>query len=258
MSDIKLGVQLYTLRDHIKTYEDTDKTFAFVKNLGCDVVQISGIGPLSAEEKEELVKKYALDVCVTHTDFGRMAEETDKVIDEHKMINCDCIGIGSMPSLYRESLEDLKEFLEIANRISKKMKERGCVLSYHNHAFEYEKIDGDKTIMDILLEETDPSCFFFTPDIAWMHIAGKDPAAELARMKNRVKVVHFKDYKFVDEARVFTELSNGIMDLDKAYKACMELGIPYIVYEQDNGFEDSYVSTEISYKNLVAIAEKND
>ena len=247
------------MREHMKTYEDCDALFAFVKNLGCDIVQISGIGPITPEEKEELVKKYGFDVCVTHTGFQRMVEDCDAVIAEHKMIDCDCIGIGGMPSENRGSLEGVRAFIADANIVAKKMKEQNCVLSYHNHAFEYEELDGSggKTTMDILLAETDPEAFFFTPDVAWMHIAGKNPSEELKRMKNRVKVVHFKDYIIDDDINIFCELGNGVVDLDDIYKTCLELNIPYIVYEQDSGFTDSKASTEISFKNLNEIAARN-
>ena len=59
MSEIKIGVQLFTLRDYIKNYEDTDNTLAYLKNdIGVDVVQISAIGDFPAEQHAELVKKY--------------------------------------------------------------------------------------------------------------------------------------------------------------------------------------------------------
>ena len=70
MSEIKIGVQLYTLRDHIQNYEDTDKTLAYLKNeLGVDVVQISAIGDFEAEKQAELVKNMIL-MFALHTNLG--------------------------------------------------------------------------------------------------------------------------------------------------------------------------------------------
>lgn len=51
MSDIKLGAQLYTLRDYIKNYEDAEKTFAYLDSIGINTVQISGIGPIEPEKR---------------------------------------------------------------------------------------------------------------------------------------------------------------------------------------------------------------
>ena len=99
----KIGIQLYTLRDYIQTYEQTEKTFKFVKDLGTNVIQISGIGPIEPEKVAFLVDKYDMDVCVTHTGFDRMQHDLDNVIAEHKMMHCDCLGIGGMPKEARES-----------------------------------------------------------------------------------------------------------------------------------------------------------
>ena len=58
--------------------------------------------------------------------------------------------------------------------------------------------------------------------------------------------------------RRITELGVGEVDLDACFKACMELDIPYIVYEQDNNFDDDPLkSTEISYKCLEKLVAAN-
>ena len=66
MSSIKLGAQLYTLRDYIKTYEDCEETFRYLNNIGINVIQISGIGPIPADKVAYLVEKYNMDVSNSH------------------------------------------------------------------------------------------------------------------------------------------------------------------------------------------------
>lgn len=97
MSDIKLGAQLYTLRDYIQNYEDAEKTFAYLDSIGINTIQISAIGPIEPEKVAYLVDKYSMDVCVTHTSFDRMLSDTEAVVREHKMIHCDTLGVGCMP-----------------------------------------------------------------------------------------------------------------------------------------------------------------
>ena len=46
MSEIKLGVQLFTLRDKCQTAEDFEETLKFLQSIGCNVIQISAIGPI--------------------------------------------------------------------------------------------------------------------------------------------------------------------------------------------------------------------
>jgi sugar phosphate isomerase/epimerase len=254
----KIGIQLYTLRDYIKTYEDTEKTFEFVKGLGTNVIQISGIGPIEPEKVAHLVDKYGMDVCVTHKGFDRMQNDLDNLIEEHKMMHCDCLGIGGMPKEARESAGGLRAFIKEANEIGRKMKAAGVKFAYHNHAFEFQPIDGEKTIMDLLIEEGDPEYFNFIPDVYWIQVGGQNPAEYLKRLKGRVKVCHFKDGEIAGSCPMITELGVGEVDLDACFKACMELDIPYIVYEQDNNFDDDPLkSTEISYRCLEKLVAAN-
>lgn len=253
----KIGVQLFTLREYIQNYEDTEKLFAFLQRLGADVIQISGIGPIEPEKVAFLVNKYRMDVCVTHKDFNRMLNDLDNLIAEHKMMGCDCIGIGSMPSESRKSAESVREFIKQANEIGKKMRAQGVQFAYHNHAFEFEKF-GDKTVMDMLIEETDPEYVHFIPDIYWIQVGGENPAEYIKLLKGRVKVCHFKDGEIESDCPMITELGVGEVDLDACFKACMELDIPYIVYEQDNNFdEDALKSTEVSFKYLQDLVKAN-
>ena len=65
MASIKLGAQLYTLRDYIKTYEDCEATFKYLNSIGINVIQISGIGPIPADKVAYLVeKKYPAEKLV--------------------------------------------------------------------------------------------------------------------------------------------------------------------------------------------------
>ena len=253
----KVGVQLYTVRDYMQNYEDTEKLFIFLKDLGVSVIQISGIGPIEPEKVAFLVDKYGMGVCVTHKGFDRMQNDLDNLIKEHKMMHCDTIGIGGMPGESRKSAEGVREFIKQANEVGRKMKEQGIQFAYHNHAFEFEKFDG-KTIMDMLIEETDPEAFSFIPDVYWIQVGGENSAEFLKRLKGRVKVCHFKDGEIAGSCPMITELGVGEVDLDACFKTCMELEIPYIVYEQDNNFDDDALkSTEISFKCLQKLVEAN-
>ena len=261
MNEIKIGVQLFTLRDYIKNYEDADKTFDYLKNeLGVDVVQISAIGDFEAEKQAELVKKYNLDVCVTHKPWDRIVNDTDKLIEEHIMLGCDQIGLGCMPDEYRTDLVSVRKFVALANEAGKKMKEKGLTFAYHNHALEFAKLEDGRTIMDVLIEETDPEVFYFIPDTYWIHMGGVNEAEYLKKLKGRVKVCHFKDWKVKlgENVGSITELGCGTLDFDACYEVCKEIGASYIVYEQDNNFEvDPLASTAVSYSNLKVIHERN-
>lgn len=252
-----IGIQLYTLRDHIKTAEDFDKTLNRLSKLGVTDVQISGIGDFPANEQGEILRKYNMSCCVTHKQFDRMNEDLDTMIEEHKAINCDAMGIGSSPEEYRGSAERVREFIEKANTIGAKLKENGMTFNYHNHHFEFFKLgDMNCSMMDLLLEETDPETFNFIPDVAWIHYADHNPVDILRAMKGRVKVIHFKDYIIEENReRKFVSLGKGAVNLKECYDVACELDIPYIMYEQDCDWtdDDAFKSVEESWEFLKSL-----
>ncbi len=255
MNSIKLGCQLYTLRDFIQTYEDCEETFKFLNEIGINVIQISGIGPIPAEKVAYLVNKYNMDVCCTHTSFDRMLTNLDDVIEEHKLIGCDTLGIGSMPDRYKSDVDGIKQFIKDTDEVGKRMKENGFQFAYHNHAFEFAKLDNGRRIFDMLIEDTNPEHFTFIPDTYWLQYAGVNPNDYLKKIANRVKVCHFKDYKIDFNGKPnFAEIGTGNIDLFEVFKTCLNINVKYIVIEQDTCEIDPRESMAISYKNLVEIA----
>lgn len=252
---IKVGIQTYTIRDYCKTIEDIDKTLAELASWGVKDIQISGIGKVDWNELAETVKKYGMNVCVTHTSFERMLKETDAVIDEHLNLGCDCLGIGAMPGEYEHTEEGVDKFIADLIPVAKRMRERGVHLAYHNHHFDLKKF-GDKSILDRMLE-LDSDLLWFIPDVAWLHIAGENPAEYLKKMQGRVKVLHFKDYNPSEGEHpwAFSELGKGVVELEACYHTAKEMGIPYIMFEQDNNWTvDAMQSSKEAFefmKNLL-------
>ncbi len=256
-----MGIQLYTLRDHIKTAEDFDNTLARLEKMGVRDIQISGIGDIPADVQKEIIDKHNMKVCVTHKSIDRMENDLDALIEEHKIIDCDAIGLGSAPSEGRGNRGNVKKFIERTEKFSKIMKENGMTFNYHNHAFEFQRLDDSKyCMMDFLVRDTDPELFNFIPDVAWIHYGEENPAEFLKKLKGRVKVIHFKDYIFDEEGnRHFVPLGEGLVNLEECYKVACELEIPFIMYEHDSDWpeNDPFVACEKSWKYLQKLDKEN-
>lgn len=255
-----IGVQLYTLRDFIQTPEDFDKTLSRLHEMGVRCVQISGIGDFSAEKQKEILDKYNFSVCVTHKPFDKITCETEKQISDHKTIGCNSIGLGMPEEKYRGSASKVRNFIGEIEKIAPLLKENNMTFNYHNHAFEFYRLDDMAlSMMDILLDETDGEYFRFIPDAAWIHYAGENPVSLLRKMKGRISVLHFKDYIINDKKeRHFVSLGRGVVNLEDCYKAACELGVPYIMYEQDDDWSDGdpFKATEESMNYLRELENK--
>ncbi len=251
MSDIKLGVQLFTLRDYCKNPADFDETLGFVRSLDCDLVQVSGVGrdePIPAPFQKNSFDKYGIECCVTHTPWQRITVDTDAVIEEHKLIGCRCVGLGCPAEEYRGTVENVERMISELKPALEKLKKAGMTFNYHNHDFELKPLENGVTMLDYLIENTDPEVFHFTPDVGWIKFAGYDPVDYLEKMKGRVDVCHFKDYKIIDGERKFVTLGEGEVDFRACYDACEKFGVPYIVYEQDCDWinDDAKLATKLS------------
>ena len=249
---MKLAAQLYTVRDYTKTPDDVKKTFEKVKAIGYNAVQLSAIGPIDPQLLKEYAGQNSLEICATHTPFDRIVNDTDNVIKEHKLYGCRYIGLGAMNQEYSKDKNGYDEFLKAIMPAADKIYEAGLKFLYHNHAFEFAKIDGDKTRIEYLAEKTSPEKFGFLADFYWVQYGGASPVAFIKKYKDRLNVVHFKDMAVKDGSAVFAEIFEGNMDYDSIYRECLENGVDWAAIEQDVCTGDPFDSLKISHDNLKA------
>ena len=229
---MKLGAQLYSLRDHCDTPEKVYDCFKNVKEIGYDMVQVSGICSIEAERLASYVKEFDLPVGCTHRSFDEIVNDTKKSIEIHKTIGCDVIGIGAMPDQYRETLEGVKEFHKLISEPIKMIRDAGLKFAYHNHAFEFNVVGG-VMMYDYLINEIEGLDFIH--DVYWSTYAGADPAKyiEMFAKSGRMQHVHFKDMLTAPQGAI-CPCGDGIIDFVQLNALCDKLGIENVYVEQDN------------------------
>jgi sugar phosphate isomerase/epimerase len=90
--------------------------------------------------------------------------------------------------------------LDMWKRMGAMLNERAAALSpWHRAGLSQPQYGippaGGTTGWAVLLGELDPKLVFLELDLGWVTAGGLDPAAELRRLKGRVKMVHLKDVK---------------------------------------------------------------
>ena len=248
-----LAAQMYTLRDYARTPADIAAALKKVRAIGYEAVQISGLGPVDPAELKTIVDGEGLSICATHTSYERMRDETDAVIDEHRLWNCRYAAIGGMPPSYRERGEDgFRAFAAEASEVARRLVPGGLVFGYHNHSFELERF-GRRTGLDILFEESDPEVFQLEIDTYWIQHGGGDPAAWIRRARGRADLVHLKDMAIQGHDQLFAEVGEGNLNWTAIFDACREAGARWYMVEQDRCQRDPFDSLAISLKNLRAM-----
>ncbi|MBP5661670.1 MAG: sugar phosphate isomerase/epimerase [Clostridia bacterium] len=247
--DRRIGAQYYTLRDYLKTIEDFDESCKKVKEIGYQIIQISGT-PLPARDMKEVIDKYGLEVVTTHREFDDFANNLDFVIEYNKTLGSKLCGLGGMPKAARADKESMEQFIQQVNRATEEIKKEGLFFGYHNHAFEFAKHDG-KTMMEHIIEETDPENFKFIVDTYWVQVGGKNPAEFIRKLGPRAMAVHFKDMKAtIQNASAMAEIGYGNFDWDNIISACDEAGTKWAIVEQDFCDGDPFDCLKTSYEFL--------
>ena len=84
--------------------------------------------------------------------------------------------------------------IKITSEIGKKMHDNGVQFAYHNHAFEFAKLDNGRRIFDMLIEDTKPEEFSFIGDTYWFQFGGVNPCdyiEKIAKMHTSTHKVKF-------------------------------------------------------------------
>lgn len=180
------GIQLYSVRDAMAN--DMAGTMQKIADLGYKYVEFAGFFGHTAEEVKEMLDKTGLICSGTHSPWTDLRpSKIAETIAYHKTIgNPDYI----VPGADLSTLEKIEEFCAVINYAQPILAAEGIKLGYHNHSHEFKVMPWGSTIHGELERRTN---VHFEIDTFWAFNAGIDPIQTLARLKNRIHVIHLKD-----------------------------------------------------------------
>lgn len=251
MSKLKIGAQLYTIRNFMKTEADFTQSMAKIAKIGYKYVQVSGIGDVSPKCIKEATEANGLKVILTHSNPARMLTNIDDVIAEHDLFNCNGIGVGGIHGVNR-SYDGFMKFCENFAPVIEKIKAAGKTFLYHNHRFEFEQFEGGKTGEQIILDNTDKDGCKLTYDIYWAQSGGIDSSDFIIKNKDRIFATHCKDMSVLNNEIIMVELLTGNLNYNGIFKTALEVGQEWHFVELDTTRIDPFDALKISYDNAVA------
>ena len=247
---MKLGAQFFTIRDYCKDLNGLEESMKKVADIGYTSIQLSGVCSYEGEWVAEKAKEIGITVDITHTDYNKIINETDKVIATHDAMNCKCIGIGRSP--YEKTFAGFERLGDEISKVIPKIVASGHKLMYHNHHWEFAKENG-KTFMDYLCERFTPDELGITLDTYWVQAGGADPTAWIKKLHGRIDRIHFKDMVMSteDKAVRIAPIGEGNMNYDAIIQACLDENIEYGYVELDSCYgEDPFDCLKRSYNFL--------
>ena len=246
MAKIPVALQLYTVRD--ETAKDFAGTVRQVAAMGYAGVEFAGTGGLSAVAMADLLAETKLQPAGAHVGLGVLESALDAEIVYHQAIGNPWIGVPALPGELRNPA-GFHQVARTMNKIGATLKNAGLRLYYHNHAFEFERMAGQRG-MDILLAETDPALVGFECDVYWVHYAGDDPAGLIRAHAGRFPLIHLKDMVGAGEQRTWAEVGEGIIPFEPIFAASETQGAVWYIVEQDRCARPSLDAARMSLDNL--------
>lgn len=144
------------------------------------------------------------------------------------------------------TVDEINKSIEVFQKTGEACKKAGIQFAYHNHATEFDAVEGGKTPYELILSQTDKDLVKMELDLAWATKAGKDPVELFKGQPGRFPLWHIKDIKA--DLKTITEVGNGVVDFKRIFAAAQTAGLKYIFVEQDR--VPNIESIQTSYRNL--------
>ncbi|NLM79753.1 MAG: sugar phosphate isomerase/epimerase [Clostridiales bacterium] len=250
---LPIALQLYSVRDDMK--KDFKGTLTKVKEMGYQGVEFAGLFGHSPSQVKAMLDEIGLTPISAHVAIDEILADIPKVISDYRTVGCRFIAIPWLVEerrpgnpRYQQTIEDIKAIGEEANK-------QGLTLLYHNHDFEFKKLNGEY-LLDILYRDVPEDLLKTQIDTCWANVGGEDPAEYLRKYKGRSPVVHLKDfvmpgkkpaklYELIGVESEQTEdeqdkkfelrpLGYGVQDIPEILKAAAEAGAEWVIVEQDH------------------------
>jgi sugar phosphate isomerase/epimerase len=253
MGKIPVGLQLYTLREDMK--DDFTGVLKKVADMGYKAVEFAGYGNLEARELRKVLDDLGLEGVSSHVGLHLLENELQKQIEYSLEIGARYIVCPWLDAKKFHNPADFQALMNLFRRVGESCNRQGLTFAYHNHAFEFEKIDG-KYILDLLYKEVDSALLKAELDLYWVKKGGLDPAEYLQSYKGRCPIVHVKDMAG-DEKGSFAEVGSGIIDYPAIFAIAEEVGVQYYIVEQDQCLNHpplESVKISIDYLKSIGIA----
>jgi sugar phosphate isomerase/epimerase len=244
----QIALQLYTLRRLAAT--DLAGTLRSVAGAGYTAVEIAGLPDTEPAELRRMLDDNGLRAIASHVGIDRLRADAGAAAGRLGELGCARAIVPWMPEDDRRSTDDVRRFAVELGEHGRRLAQDGIGLGYHNHAFEFEPLDGTTT-WDVLLEALPPGVDLEL-DVFWASVGGRDPAKEIASLRDRVRLLHMKD-RTADPTPRDVPAGDGVLPFAAIVDAGRAAGVEWYIVEQDEPL-DPLQDVVTSYRFLESLA----
>ncbi len=262
-----IGIQLFTVGNFMG-----DDTIGFLKKLAeigfKEIESAGGGGGMYYGHKPAELKKIIDDLGMKwvahHSAGGKLNLPPDFVITEqikaymegmrtlendHELIMEDAVAGGwdyvVCASTPIATVDEINKSIEVFSIVGEDCKKAGIQFAYHNHATEFEPVEG-RSPYERILSQTDKDLVKMELDMAWALKGGKDPLQLFDEHPGRFPLWHMKDYDLSKDGIV--RLGDGEVNYKRILTGAKKAGMKHMFYEQDTA--KSLDDVSYSFNNL--------
>jgi sugar phosphate isomerase/epimerase len=232
-----ISIQLYTLRGIIG--DNPAPVFEALADIGYRRVELAGTYGRTADELAKLLRRYRLSATSSHVGIDG---DLNKVVADAKALRNTYVVV---PYVNLPTIAEWVAFTERLDAASKVFRKAGLKLGYHNHAHEFQVLEG-KRPYDVITQGTSRRDVHLEVDLYWAVTAGVDPVDVFRQNFPRVRQFHVKDRK---PDGGFADLGKGTIDFARIFRDTWHHHVDEYIVENDQP-ADALVTADVGYKYL--------
>lgn len=249
MATLPIALQLYTVRDYLE--QDYVGTLRQVAEIGYTAIELSTPTVMTAAALKRVLTDLGLRAVASHIDFEDWESDPSRALAAAAELGCDYAICPVIPEERRGDATAYRALGALLSRAAASAREHGLRFAYHNHAFEFERLDGGHAY-DVLMGAANADLVAAEFDVYWAQYGGVDPVASIHALGRRCRLIHMKDMS-ADAERSFAEVGEGILDMEAIVAAGQEAGTEWYIVEQDvSPRRPSLEAARLSLQNMRA------
>lgn len=231
MVKIKIALQLWSVREECA--RNLEGTLKAIADMGYDGVEFAGYHGRTANELGRILDDLGLRVAGTHIGINTLiGEKLKETIEFNHTLGNTYLIVPWLPDEMRSSKTDWLKTAELMNEISDKIKPEGMFVGYHNHAIEFQPIEGEIPWY-IFFDATKPDVVMQLDTGNAMHggVSSEGILEIIKRYPGRARTVHLKEYSSTNDKALIGE---GEMRWREFINLCETIGgTEWYIIEQE-------------------------
>jgi len=245
---LPVALQLYSIRDEVA--KDMKAALVKVKEMGYAGVEFAGLFGNKPADIKAMCAEIGLTPISAHVPIDELVKAPAETIAAYVEIGVKFVVIPYVIEDRRPGGAKFEQTIEDIKMIGAEANKQGLTLLYHNHDFEFTKIDGEYGL-DILYTRVSADLLKTELDTCWVNVGGENPSKYVLKYTGRAPVVHLKDFSGEKSADMyeligikkdapkrpgnfeFRPFGFGYQNVPNILDASVKAGAEWVVVEQD-------------------------